>query len=303
MSCGSDWAVAWDRCCAGRSAARFASATAAIFRSAPFLINTSGAFPMGYLSVLFAVDWHMRHGTALTALCLTGIIGGYTTFSSMQMDALRLAGTKRPRSCRVLSRAVGRVRSARRRARGRARAPAGLRRTGMVNFVILVLVGGGLGAMLREFVTLMVPNLADGFPMDILAANLVAAFLLGLVTALHRWQVLSDDVNMLLGAGIMGGMSTFSSFVYGSVVLMQPRRRAPSSRQSTSQQSGARLPRDHCRRQARQASARAGRCGSSGGRPMSLDPLLLSRISFYPLPLGLRGEREEPAKREGAGQI
>jgi CrcB protein len=59
-----------------------------------FLINTSGAFPMGYLSVLFAIDWHTRHGTALTALCLTGIIGGYTTFSSMQMDAVKLAGTR-----------------------------------------------------------------------------------------------------------------------------------------------------------------------------------------------------------------
>jgi CrcB protein len=57
------------------------------------LINISGAFPMGYWSVLFAVDWHTRHGTALTALCLTGIIGGYTTFSSMQLDAVKLAGT------------------------------------------------------------------------------------------------------------------------------------------------------------------------------------------------------------------
>ena len=90
----------------------------------------------------------------------------------------------------------------------------------MVNFVILVMVGGGLGAMLREFTMLMVPNPVDGFPLDILVANLLAAFLLGLVTALHRWHVLSDDVYMLLGAGIMGGMSTFSSFVYGSVVLM-----------------------------------------------------------------------------------
>ena len=61
-----------------------------------FLINISGAFPMGYLSVLFAVDWHTRHGTALTALLLTGIIGGYTTFSSMQMDAVKLAGTRGP---------------------------------------------------------------------------------------------------------------------------------------------------------------------------------------------------------------
>jgi CrcB protein len=59
-----------------------------------FLINISGAFPKGYLSVLFAIDWHTRHGTALTALCLTGIIGGYTTFSSMQMDAVKLAGTR-----------------------------------------------------------------------------------------------------------------------------------------------------------------------------------------------------------------
>ena len=90
----------------------------------------------------------------------------------------------------------------------------------MVNFIILVMVGGGLGAMLREFIMLMVPNPVDGFPLDILVANLLAAFVLGLVTALHRRQVLSDDVFMLLGAGIMGGMSTFSSFVYGSVVLM-----------------------------------------------------------------------------------
>ena len=90
----------------------------------------------------------------------------------------------------------------------------------MVNFVILVMVGGGLGALLREFVMLTVPNPVDDFPLDILVANLLAAFVLGLVTALHRRRVLSEDVNMLLGAGIMGGMSTFSSFVYGSVVLM-----------------------------------------------------------------------------------
>jgi fluoride exporter len=59
-----------------------------------FLINISGAFPMGYLSVLFSVDWRTRYGTTLTSLCLTGIIGGYTTFSSMQMDAVKLAGAR-----------------------------------------------------------------------------------------------------------------------------------------------------------------------------------------------------------------
>ncbi len=90
----------------------------------------------------------------------------------------------------------------------------------MVNVVILVFVGGTLGAMLREFSMLMVPNLADNFPLDILVANLLAAFLLGLVTGLQRRQIVSEGAEMLVGTGIAGGLSTFSSFVYGAVVLM-----------------------------------------------------------------------------------
>jgi CrcB protein len=90
----------------------------------------------------------------------------------------------------------------------------------VVNTVILVFVGGALGAILREFSMLMVPNLADKFPLDILVANLVAAFLLGLVTALHRRQIVSEGAEFLVGTGIAGGLSTFSSFVYGAVVLM-----------------------------------------------------------------------------------
>jgi CrcB protein len=90
----------------------------------------------------------------------------------------------------------------------------------MVNIVLPVFVGGALGAMLREFTMLMVPNPVDNFPMDILVANLVAAFLLGLVTALHRRQIVSEGAELLVGSGIAGGLSTFSSFVYGAVVLM-----------------------------------------------------------------------------------
>jgi CrcB protein len=67
---------------------------------------------------------------------------------------------------------------------------------------------------------LVVPNLVDNFPLDILVANLVAAFLLGLVTALHRKQIVSEGAATLIGTGIAGGLSTFSSFVYGAVVLM-----------------------------------------------------------------------------------
>jgi fluoride exporter len=51
-------------------------------------------------------------------------------------------------------------------------------------------------------------------------ANLLAALLLGLVAALHGRNVASDAAYALIGTGITGGLSTFSSFAYGSSELM-----------------------------------------------------------------------------------
>jgi fluoride exporter len=90
----------------------------------------------------------------------------------------------------------------------------------VVKYFIVVFVGGAIGAMLREFIMLIVPHLADNFPLDILVANIVATFLLGLFTALHRRQIISDSANLLIGTGMMGGLSTFSSFSYSVFVLM-----------------------------------------------------------------------------------
>jgi CrcB protein len=91
----------------------------------------------------------------------------------------------------------------------------------VIKIVILVFVGGALGAMLREFLMLMVPQGSRGFPLDILVANLVAALLLGFVAAVHSRKDASDGAYALIGTGITGGLSTFSSFAYGSVVLMR----------------------------------------------------------------------------------
>src|SRR4030095_8420573 len=65
------------------------------FPLATFLINVSGAVVIGFLSVLFGVDWPDRCGTQLNAGILTGVLGGYTTFSSMQLDAAKLADKSR----------------------------------------------------------------------------------------------------------------------------------------------------------------------------------------------------------------
>lgn len=89
----------------------------------------------------------------------------------------------------------------------------------MLKPVISVLVGGGLGAVLREDLLLWVPNPADQFPLDILAVNLVASLLLGLVTGLCQRMAVSEGVSLFTTTGIAGGLSTFSTFAYGTVML------------------------------------------------------------------------------------
>jgi len=44
---------------------------------------------------------------------------------------------------------------------------------------------------------LMPPNPVDGFPLDILVANLVAAFLLGMVTTLHQSSTLGATKSVM----------------------------------------------------------------------------------------------------------
>ncbi len=68
--------------------------------------------------------------------------------------------------------------------------------------------------------SMLVPQGSRGFPLDILVANLVAALLLGVIAALHSRTVASDAAYALIGTGITGGLSTFSSFAYGSSELM-----------------------------------------------------------------------------------
>jgi fluoride exporter len=79
----------------------------------------------------------------------------------------------------------------------------------MRNFVAMVFLGGGAGAVLREVLMLVIPRLADNFPLDILVANLVASFVLGLVTVLCRRHVVSDGINLLVGPASLAGCRRF----------------------------------------------------------------------------------------------
>ena len=60
------------------------------FKFGTFLINITGAFVIAYLSAAFAIHWQQRYGDMMSSLVLTGVLGGYTTFSSMQLDAAQM---------------------------------------------------------------------------------------------------------------------------------------------------------------------------------------------------------------------
>jgi CrcB protein len=49
----------------------------------------------------------------------------------------------------------------------------------------------------------------------------VASFLIGVGTGRHDRGVINDGWHLTVTTGVMGGLSTFSSFAYASTVLMK----------------------------------------------------------------------------------
>ena len=66
------------------------------FKTGTFFINVSGAFVIAYISTALAIGWEQRFGTVISAMVLTGLLGGYTTFSTMQLDAVKMTEGRRP---------------------------------------------------------------------------------------------------------------------------------------------------------------------------------------------------------------
>lgn len=82
--------------------------------------------------------------------------------------------------------------------------------------VILVGLGGALGAMLRYGISLI--PFRQGFPIATLLTNLLGAFFIGLLAA--RAGSLSSRASLLLKTGVCGGFTTFSTFSLEAVSLL-----------------------------------------------------------------------------------
>ena len=85
----------------------------------------------------------------------------------------------------------------------------------MFRNVIYVMLGGAFGSLARYAVGLVALNLFQGsFPLGTLFVNVVGSFLLGIIASVPESgdSLLSAQVRLLLGTGVMGGFTTYSAF-------------------------------------------------------------------------------------------
>lgn len=88
---------------------------------------------------------------------------------------------------------------------------------------LLITVGGALGTLARYLTSLVAARwLGTDFPYGTLIVNLVGAFSIGLVQQLGMEAlVIPDGMRLFLTTGLLGGLTTYSTFSYETVRLME----------------------------------------------------------------------------------
>ena len=88
---------------------------------------------------------------------------------------------------------------------------------------LLVCLGGALGSGARFLcATGAVRLFGADFPRGTIFVNLLGSFLLAAIMAVStRSQAISPELRLFLGAGIMGGFTTYSSFNFETIALAE----------------------------------------------------------------------------------
>lgn len=83
-------------------------------------------------------------------------------------------------------------------------------------------VAGAIGAVLRYLVDGLIGDRTDSvLPWGILAVNVSGSFVLGLITGLALHHGLGRTPRIVIGTGFCGAFTTFSTFAYETVRLME----------------------------------------------------------------------------------
>ncbi len=92
----------------------------------------------------------------------------------------------------------------------------------MLYSLIAIAVGAALGAWARWGLSLWLNPLHHAVPMGTLAANLVGGYLIGLaVASFAQMPQMAPEWRLFVITGLLGGLTTFSTFSAETVDLLQ----------------------------------------------------------------------------------
>lgn len=87
--------------------------------------------------------------------------------------------------------------------------------------VCIVFLGGGIGAALRGLLLAWLAPWGTVVPLPVLLANVLGAFLLGIVVVLaDETGLLRVETRLFLAVGLLGGFTTFSTLGWGADLLL-----------------------------------------------------------------------------------
>ena len=85
---------------------------------------------------------------------------------------------------------------------------------------LLTAAAGGIGAALRFVLDGVIRSRFPAFPIGTLVINVSGSFVLGLVTSFALGDVLPPEALTVLGVGLLGGFTTFSTASFETVRLV-----------------------------------------------------------------------------------
>ena len=88
--------------------------------------------------------------------------------------------------------------------------------------LVMVMLGGAIGSGLRYMVSQWLPTAAGTLPLSTLLVNAIGSGLLGALTVLaSRYPMRSPELTLLLGGGLCGGFTTFSTVTVEVLMLAE----------------------------------------------------------------------------------
>ena len=78
---------------------------------------------------------------------------------------------------------------------------------------LLIIAGGGIGALLRYSLSLLAQRqFGNNFPYGTLVVNIIGAFIIGFAWEVSQSLIVSDNIKLFVFMGFLGGLTTFSTY-------------------------------------------------------------------------------------------